>query len=237
MAYRIILEQISVSCRLILGKLWIVLIAFFLLQAIPRQAEVKETPEVQKVPAPQASAGIPIEEVAKKATEVSNLLRSFNMLLSPSPDIETIQKRLPGVSRDIALGFSDTKKVLQALPTLAILQSAQQLWEKRQTEMTHWLNLLSQRTTDLQVGLNKLADLQKTWSQTRDAAEASKAPELILQQIDAIIGAIEASASLWGTETAPSTSNCGPGRTSLRSGHRPEVNWPWPFTMRCMRQG
>ncbi len=176
-----------------LGTLAIALTVTFLsMAAVLAQAAEQKTSVPQKVPAPQAPTTIPVAEVAKRATEVSNLLRSLKTLLAPSPHIETIQKQLPDVSRDIALGFSDTKKVLQALPTLAILQSAQQLWEKRQTEMTGWLNLLSQRTTELQAALNKLADLQKTWSQTRDAAEASKAPELILQQIDAIIKAIEA---------------------------------------------
>jgi small-conductance mechanosensitive channel len=199
-AHRIIFEQISVSCRFILGKLWIVLIALFLLQAIPGQAAVKETPEVkkapektpeiQKAPAPQASAAIPVAEVAKRATEVSNLLRSLKTLLVPSPHIETIQKQLPNVSRDIALALSDTKKVLQALPTLAVLQSAQQLWEKRQTEMTGWLNLLTKRANQLQGALSQLTDLEKTWSQTLNAANASKAPDLILQQIDATISEI-----------------------------------------------
>jgi potassium-dependent mechanosensitive channel len=190
---RMIMKKRDRTLAFLLGTLVIAFVVGFLfMSAVLAQAVEQKTQTPQKVPAPQASAAIPVAEVAKRATEVSNLLRSLNTLLAPSPHIETIQKQLPDVSRDIALGFSDTKKVLQALPTLAILQSAQQLWEKRQTEMTRWLNLLSQRTTDLQAALNKLADLQKTWSQTRDAAKASGAPEPILQQIDAIITAIEA---------------------------------------------
>ncbi len=193
MSNRITLKKLGGLIRFPLGTLVIAFVVSFLfMSAVVAQAAEQKTQTPQKVPAPQASAAIPIAEVATRATEVSNLLRSLNTLLAPSPHIETIQKQLPDISRDIALGLSDTRKVLQQLPTLAILQSAQQLWEKRQIEMTHWLNLLSQRTTDLQAALNKLADLQKTWIQTRNAAEASGAPEPILQQIDATITAIEA---------------------------------------------
>jgi len=176
-----------------LGILVIALAAALLLRGTaPGQAAEQKTPAPQKVPAQQAPTAIPVAEVATRSTEVSNLLRTFNALLAPGPHIETIQKQLPDVTRDIALEVSETKKVLQALPTLTVLQSAQQLWEKRQIEMTSWLNPLSQRATNLQTALDKLADLEKTWSQTRDAAKASKAPELILQQIGAIITAIEA---------------------------------------------
>jgi hypothetical protein len=132
-----------------------------------------------------------VAEVAKRANEALNLLRHVNRLLDPSPQVETIQKLLPEASRTIDLEVSATKKVLQDEPTLAMLQTGQQSWEKRQLEMTHWLNLLTQRATQLQTALNQFRELEKIWSHTLDAAKAPRAPEPILQQIDATIAGVE----------------------------------------------
>jgi potassium efflux system protein len=184
------------SLRLLLATFVIALVAVLLLlgTAPGEAAEQKATTpqETSASQAPQAPAAIPVAEVATRANEVSNLLRHVNRLLDPSPQIETIQKLLPEASRNIELEISATKRILQDEPTLAMLQTEQQSWEKRQLEMTHWLDLLTQRATQLQTALDQLAELEKMWSHTLDAAKASRAPEPILQQIDATIAGVEA---------------------------------------------
>ena len=85
-----------------------------------------------------------------------------------------------------------TKISLETEPTLETLQQLQQQWQSRQMETTASLNLLTQLATRLQDGLTQLAALEKTWSTTRTSAQASKAPELILQQIDATLTDIAA---------------------------------------------
>ena len=85
-----------------------------------------------------------------------------------------------------------TMKLLQAQPTMEMLQTEEQLWQKSQTEMGGWLNRLTQRATQLETALGRLADLQKAWSQTLDSARSGQAPEAIIQQITAILPAIEA---------------------------------------------
>ena len=181
------------SKRMLKRPLFVVLVAVFLgLLAGPGEGADQKIPIIQGTPAPQAPEPIPVAEVATRANEVSNLLRHVNRLLDPSPQIETIQKLLPEASRKIELEVSATKKVLQDEPTLAMLQTGQQSWEKRQLEMTHWLDLLTQRATQLETALNQLAELEKMWSHTLDAAKAPRAPEPILQQIDATIAGVEA---------------------------------------------
>ena len=59
-------------------------------------------------------------------------------------------------------------------------------------QTTGWLNVLTQQATLLQDELNRLADLQKTWSNTRTAAQASKQPGPVLQQINTTLTAIAA---------------------------------------------
>ena len=55
-----------------------------------------------------------------------------------------------------------------------------------------WLSRLTAQATKLEAALTQLGDLQKTWSSTRAAAQETKAPDPILQQIDATLTAITA---------------------------------------------
>ena len=85
-----------------------------------------------------------------------------------------------------------TTKTLTAEPSLDTLQSLQQDWQRRELETKGWLSQLTAQATKLQEALTQLGDLQKTWSSTRAAAQETKAPDPILQQIDATLTAITA---------------------------------------------
>jgi small-conductance mechanosensitive channel len=162
------------------------------LTAMVGQAAGQKPPEVQTAPAPKVSVAIPVAEVATRATEVSNLLRTLQTQFAPSPEIEKIQKELPDVRDRLEAKLRRTMKLLQAQPMMETLQTEEQVWQKSQTEMGKWMSLLTQRATQLQTALGRLADLQKAWSQTLDSARSEQAREAIVQQITAILPAIEA---------------------------------------------
>jgi potassium-dependent mechanosensitive channel len=169
----------------------IALIAVLLLFAHPGEA-AEQKAEPAKAAAPAATAAISLAEIATQVTEVSNLLHTMMTQLAPSPEIEAIGKRLPAVSQYIDRELAVTTKTLREQPTLEELQTQQQLWQGTEVQTTGWLTVLTGRATELQTALNRLADLQKTWKKTRDAALASKAPEPIVQQIDGVIAAMGA---------------------------------------------
>src|SRR5215510_455854 len=93
---------------------------------------------------------IPVAEVATQATEVSKLLRTLSAKVVPSPAIDTIHRVLPEASGTIDLELVATSTMLQGQPTLDILQTQQQLWQRRQLQMTGWLHVLTERATRLQ---------------------------------------------------------------------------------------
>jgi hypothetical protein len=162
------------------------------LAAMADQAAGQKAPEVQTAPAVQASAAIPVAEVTSRAAEVSNFLRTLYTQFAPSPEIEKILNELPEVSARLSTELDRTMRVLRAQPTLVMLQTEEQAWQRRQIEMGRWMGLLTQRAMQLQASLGRLADLQKMWNQTLDSARATQAPEGILQQISAVLPAIEA---------------------------------------------
>jgi potassium efflux system protein len=185
-------EQNAGVLRFPPGHAVIALVAAFFLAAAPGESAGQTTTEPQQATVPASSTAIPQAEVVPRAMEVANLLRTFAMNLAPSPAIETIQQSLPEVSGKIDRDFTETMNVLREAPTFAALETHQQLWQRQQSRMTGWLNLLTTRAIDLRGALSQLAGLQDTWTRTRDAVGASKVPGPILQQIETVLATIVA---------------------------------------------
>jgi len=143
-------------------------------------------------PAPVSQPTIPVEEVATQATQVSNLIRGFATNLAPSAEIEEIQKFLPQMSAVTALDLRSATNILSEHPALDTLQAQDEIWQQRHSQLTAWLNTLTNRATKLQLALTELKKLQETWTRTRAAEEAAKAPGPILEQIDTTLAAIAA---------------------------------------------
>src|SRR5262245_52195699 len=143
-------------------------------------------------PAPVSQPTIPVEEVATQATQVSNLIRGFATNLAPSAEIEEIQKFLPQMSAATALDLRSATNILREHPALDTLQAQDEIWQQRHSQLTAWLNTLTNRATKLQLALTELKKLQETWTRTRVAEEAAKAPGPILEQIDTALAAIAA---------------------------------------------
>jgi hypothetical protein len=140
-----------------------------------------------QAPSPHTSApppltAIPPAEVATRSAEVTNLLITFSENFAPSYEIEKIQRLLPEISRQIDLDFTDASAILRAQAPLATLQAGQALWQGRHLQVNNWLTLLTQRAVGMQAALDRLAQMRKTWTQTRDAAQSEQAPQAILQQ-------------------------------------------------------
>ena len=141
-------------------------------------------------PSPTAAspARISVAEIATRAAEVSNLLRSLTP--APSPRIETIEKRLPEARNKIDLELAASARILRGEPTMDMLQAHQLIWQQWRLQTGQWLSLLTQRATLLQNALGRLAETEKTWRETRDAAQASRAPDMLLEQIDTSLAAM-----------------------------------------------
>jgi potassium efflux system protein len=182
----------------------VTLALYLLLSAVAgKAAEQNATGTPPKPAAPEPPAAIPLADIATQATEVSSLLGGLTAAAAPNARIENILKSLPDLSKQLDAQVAETRLTLEAEPSLATLQTLQQQWQRLELEPTAWLHMLTQRATTLQSGLNQVAGLQKTWSNTRASAQASKAPGPILQQIDVTLTAIAAAqAKLQAERTA-----------------------------------
>jgi potassium efflux system protein len=173
-----------------LGTVVVAFVAFSLLPVVFGLAAEQKAPEAKKATAPPPSAAIPVAEVATRATEASNLILTLNTQVAPSPEIATIHKQLPEVSEDVSLELRWTKTILQEQPTLEAIQAQQDLWQRRQLDLSKWMNLLTRRSSRLQEALNRLTGLEKTWNATLEHAQASKAPGPVIEEIKTILAAV-----------------------------------------------
>jgi potassium-dependent mechanosensitive channel len=165
---------------------------FVLLLVIPGNAAEQKSPEAQKPSVPPPPAIIPVAEIARQATQVGNLIRGFTTNIAAGSEIKTIRKFLPEVSADIGLELKSTANILKETPSLETLQAQESIWQERQSQLTAWLNVLTERATKLQNALNVLKTQQDRWTRTRDAEQSSNVPVPILSQIDETLAAIEA---------------------------------------------
>ena len=169
----------------------LVLAALGSLPSVRALAAEQKTADAPK-PASAPPLAIPLADIATRSTEVSNLLVILTTSAAASADIESIAKTLPDISEKLDRQLAATTKTLTAEPSLDTLQSLQQDWQRRELETKRWLSRLTAQATKLEAALTQLGDLQKTWSSTRAAAQETKAPDPILQQIDATLTAITA---------------------------------------------
>src|SRR5439155_253197 len=150
----------------------------------PPSAEAAEPVSPPKsAPAPPSDA-IPVAEVATRAAQVPNLLRSVTEPLAAGAELGAemvlIRKRVPELRQQIDLEVAAASTILQAEPTLDMIQTQQQVWQHRLLQTNEWLRLLTHRASLLQAALNRLAGLQQTWHQTLEVSKAASAPGPVL---------------------------------------------------------
>ncbi len=187
-----VFERLRGALRRSVGASIIVLAAIGSLPSVRALPAEQKTAEAPKPAAPPPLVAIPLADIATRGTEVSNLLVILTTSAAASADIESISKTLPDISEKLDRQLAATTKSLAAELSLDTLQSLQQDWQRRELETKRWLSQLTAHATKLQEALTQLGDLQKSWSSTRAAAQEAKAPDQILQQIDATLTAITA---------------------------------------------
>jgi len=170
----------------------IALALFIFLAASPGESFGQAPAAPQQPAEPPPSTAIPPAEVATKATEVTNLIATVSVKFASISETEKIRQSFHQANSDMERELFNTERILQGQPTLASLQAQQTLWKSRQLQVSDWLNLLTKRAIEVREELNRLAGLQATWVQTRDAAQASPTPAATLQQIETVLNAIAA---------------------------------------------
>jgi small-conductance mechanosensitive channel len=176
-------------------RLWVLVLV---LQGCLAEAAERGTPAAPATGAPRPASpaavpgAIPVAEVATRAAQVPELLRTLTEPVAETAETEAIKKRLQDARAQIDLEMAAAETILRGHPTLDVIQLQQQLWRQRQAQTNEWLSALTRRATLLQSTLTHLAEIKMLWGQTRAASVASSAPGAIVDQIDGALAAIGA---------------------------------------------
>ena len=152
-------------------------------------------PKTPPAPAPEKAAAesIPVPEVARTAEEVGRLVRDFDALLIPDPASETAAQRLPEITARIAAQSEETAQALEAEPAAATLDGLIAQWQTTRRELVGYVDALARKATLTEEAIGRLGVLRDTWTQTRAAAQASRAPATVIDRIDGVLSSIVSS--------------------------------------------
>ncbi len=170
------------------------LVALATCPAVTPAAPDPPPPGGQSKAAP-APPSIPVPEVARQAEEVAKTLRDFDAIAAPGPAIETIEKRLPDIDVRMAAQTEVTTRQLDTQPSGPTLDALTALWQTTRVELTGYVDVLTRKATDLEGAKDRLTSMRETWARTRTEARASRAPAQVIERVDGVVTAIDASAT------------------------------------------
>jgi small-conductance mechanosensitive channel len=147
--------------------------------------------EQPEAPVDQAEAVIAPDNVATRATEVSNLLAELTTKFASLPEVDDIRTKFLKARQTIATEIDDAQSALQGTATIETLQNLQARWKPRQVQIGGWLDQLTQKALALQDALSRLENMHALWTRTRDNLRVSSAPPATLQQVEQVLKAIE----------------------------------------------
>ena len=142
---------------------------------------------------PAESAGpIPLAEVAARAAEIRSLLATQDAAITPSREVQTILERLPALGDELRVRLDQTIARLGMNPPLPVVEQLAGGWEATRARLKSWNDTVTQWTARVEQERGRLAGLRESWKRSREAAAASGAPKVVLDQIDGVVSDLDA---------------------------------------------
>lgn len=143
-------------------------------------------------PAAESTGPIPLAEVAARAAEIRSLLETQAAAIRPSREIQAILERLPALATDLRARLDETTARLEANPPLPVIEQLGSVWEATRARLRGWSDAVTQWTSRVDQERARLASLRESWLRSREAAAAAGAPKVVLDQIDGVLGGLNA---------------------------------------------
>jgi potassium-dependent mechanosensitive channel len=169
-------------------------VSFALGSALARTPLAQPVVQGKDVVAPAATP-IPVPEVARRAEEAAALLRQVVEHLATDHTASDVETRLPGADEWVTVRLSSTREMLAASHSPEELANLTDSWTLMRSQLAAWNELLARRTTKLEHDLAQFESARATWSVSRDAALASRAPAPVLDRITTTLAAVAATRS------------------------------------------
>jgi len=143
-------------------------------------------------PADSGGGPIPLAEVAARAAEIRSLLETQDVAITPSREVQTILERLPALGDELRVRLDQTAARLGTNPPLPVIEQLGSVWEATRARLKSWNDTMTQWTTRVEQERGRLTTLRESWKHSREAAAASGAPKVVLDQIDGVVSQLDA---------------------------------------------
>lgn len=157
-----------------------------------------------------SSTPIPLAEVVTQAETVLSILRNVEADLASDQVAATIENELSLLKREIDARIVENEKILNARPSLETLRNLETDWQTLADKIAGWKRDLTTRATALDREINRLTQMEQTWSATLSRTQSSQtsanessateesqtgtnqsAPQEIIQRMTAVIASIK----------------------------------------------
>jgi potassium-dependent mechanosensitive channel len=149
----------------------------------------------QDKPSASPPPPIPVPEISVRSEEVVASLKALDERLATRAELASIEARLPAMAERIQRQLTETQRLLDSEPTLAVLTNLADAWRGIATDLAAWSDLLTREATVVEGELDRLNRVADQWARTRAEARRSQAPSTVLQRIDVTTTVIDHSRS------------------------------------------
>jgi small-conductance mechanosensitive channel len=155
-------------------------------------ALIGQTTNTASTNAPTATSpsAVALGDIVSQTQVDTNQLEQYQNELTTDQTLQTIDEKLPDLTRQIAARNTDDEELLAAKPSLSSLQTSLASWQSLSATLTSAQKDLSQRVQELDGLLWQLGQMDDTWKATLDTANKAKAPPEIVQRIQEVRGQI-----------------------------------------------
>ena len=143
-------------------------------------------------PADTGGGPIPLAEVAARAAEIRSLLEAQDTAITPSREVQAVLDRLPALTDELRVRLDQTATRLGTNPPLPVVEQIGSMWEATRARLKSWNDTVTQWTTRVEQERGRLSSLRESWTRSREAAAASGAPKVVLDQIDGVVSGLNA---------------------------------------------
>ena len=141
-------------------------------------------------PTTAPTAPIALAEINTEIDAAVAAVRAINGDLSPDWLNPPLVKELDALRERLDDSFEETQIIINSQPTMDSLRELGEKWAEPWQPLQDWKKDLTARLGKLDQDVQKLADLQKHWTDRLAQAKAAGAPEDVIKRIEVIVDSV-----------------------------------------------
>src|SRR5262250_741131 len=158
--------------------------------AAPAPALEKKAPAAAPALSAPIAGAIAAPDIPLEADQLMTVLREIQNRVVAGPATTAIETSLPAMEQRVSDAQFETKGALAVASSFTVLTNLRDLWTGIQTDLKAWADHLRVRAKDVGQALDELAQLNDTWTRTRQEALRTQAPPVLLKRVDDALAAI-----------------------------------------------